>query len=161
MLATTAIVALALVMPAPFPPQASMAHVSRAGQRLRPLTLSAEKSPFGAIFGALASALETVLDAAFPGQVELIDEAESIIRADERAVNLIGPDASIGKVDPLGSTSVTAGVQLQCTVSGSRGSGVAIIGGARNDDDGGDNSKLDLQILRLQVGDEDFYLVEP
>ena len=47
------------------------------------------------------------------------------------------------------------------SVTGSRGSGVVTIGGARDDDDGADNNKLIMQLLRLQTGDEDYYVVEP
>ena len=54
---------------------------------MRSLTLLADesKSPFSALFGTLASALEKVLDGAYPGQLQLISEAEAVLR---RAVAL-------------------------------------------------------------------------
>ena len=140
-------------------------HIGALGgaPRVRSLTLLADesKSPFSALFGTLASALEKVLDGAYPGQLQLISEAEAVLRADERATALIGADATLGEIDVKESMSVSAGVQLQCAVTGSRGSGVVTIGGARDDDDGADNNKLIMQLLRLQTGDEDYYVVEP
>ena len=55
-----------------------------------------------------------------------------------------------------------AGVQLQAACEGSVGRGTVVVGGAREDEnDDGSPGALSLQVLRVMVGDEDFYLVEP
>ena len=117
-------------------------------------------NPFGALASAAASALEAVLDGAFPGQLQLIAEAERIMRDDEQVQALIGSDVTIGEIDAKESMSVSAGVQVQAVCSGSKGSGVVIIGGARDDDEDSDGGLI-LQLLRVKVGSEDFYVVEP
>ena len=168
MLAMT-IGAVALIF-APVPRAAIRPSAPACAHRLRAPVLAdqSDDAPFGGLFGGiakgLASALEAALDGAFPGQLQLIEDAQRALRADERAVALLGPDALIGEVDARESMSVSAGVQLQCSCSGSGGSGVVTIGGARNDDigpDGTEASGLTLQLLRVKVGQEDFYVLEP
>ena len=122
------------------------------------------KSPFASLVGGLVSALESVLESGFPGVNALIAEAERELKADERAVALLGDDLSIDDVDvdPTKSMNVAAGVQIEAAVAGSRGSGSVVIGASRNDDlDDPDGPELRLEVLRLVAGEEDFYLVEP
>lgn len=164
-----AIGAAALIF-APAPQAALRLSAPAHALRLQPPVLAdqPDANPFGGLFGGiakgLASALEAALDGAFPGQLQLIEEAQRALRADERAVALLGADALIGEVDARESMSVSAGVQLQCLCSGSGGSGMVTIGGARNDDVGPDGTEaggLTLQLLRLKVDEEDFYVLEP
>ena len=59
-------------------------------------------------------------------------------------------------------TIPTLALQAEC--SGSCGSASIVIGGARRDDDdvaasGGE--AFSLEVLRVQAGEEDFYVIEP
>ena len=119
------------------------------------------KLPFGLsnLAAGLAKALESVLDGAYPGQIALMEEAEAALRADERATQLLGSDLTLGEIDAKASMSVTAGVQIMCECTGSRGAGTVTIGGARLDEE--DGGGLSLQLLRLESGNEDIYVVEP
>jgi len=114
---------------------------------------------FSGLLGGLASALESVLEAGFPGQLALLQLAERELQQSARVVDLLGADVSIGEVDTKESMSVSAGVQIIAQVSGSKGSGTVTIGGARQDED--EDGALSLEVLRVQVGEEDFFVVEP
>ena len=111
----------------------------------------------------LESALELVLEAGFPGQLELVARAEQLLRQDARVVALLGEDVAIGEVDAKESMAVSAGVQMFAVVTGSKGSGRVTVGGARQDEEGRAAGKplLSLEVLRVQVGGEEFYVVEP
>ena len=111
----------------------------------------------------LESALELVLEAGFPGQLELVARAEQLLQQDARVVALLGEDVTIGEVDTKESMAVSAGVQMFAVVTGSKGSGRVTVGGARQDEEGRAAGKplLSLEVLRVQIGGEEVYVVEP
>jgi GNAT superfamily N-acetyltransferase len=114
---------------------------------------------FGSLFSGLANALESALDAAFPGQLEVIAEAETLLRASPDVVSRLGADLTLGAIDASESMSVTAGVQITIVLRGSGGEGTAIIGAARQDDEEGGGLKL--EVLRVKLGDEYIEVLEP
>ena len=106
------ITALAFVLP-PSPAVTCQHAASQTTRRPTHPRALADDSPFGGLFRGfasnLASALEKVLDSGFPGQLQLIADAEAVLQADERVAKLIGPDATIGEIDVKESMSVSAG----------------------------------------------------
>ena len=136
-----------------------------------PTGLKAPVWSFGGLVSGLAnalakpleSALELVLEAGFPGQLELVARAEQLLQQDARVVALLGEDVTIGEVDTKESMAVSAGVQMFAVVTGSKGSGRVTVGGARQDEEGRAAGKplLSLEVLRVQIGGEEVYVVEP
>ena len=148
-------------------PTGLKAPVHGAGSREQPLPVWSFGGLVSGLANALAkpleSALELVLEAGFPGQLELVARAEQLLRQDARVVALLGEDVAIGEVDAKESMAVSAGVQMLAVVTGSKGSGRVTVGGARQDEEGRAAGKplLSLEVLRVQVGGEEFYVVEP
>lgn len=121
-------------------------------------------SPLAFITKGIASALESVLEMAFPGQVQLFEEAEAALRTYERSAELLGEDVSIGwtSKEPM---KLNGGMQIEAECSGSRGSGTVLLGASKNTDcdDAGNivGPVYKLEILVLTVGEEELYVVEP
>ena len=122
--------------------------------RGRACTLMQEGSgngPLSGFFRGMASALEGALNTAWPGRLELLDQAETALRESERAAELLGRDVTIGQVSAMDSYESESGsMQLQCEASGSAGKGVLSIRG----DSDGEGGPMELELLYLRVGEE-------
>ena len=97
--------------------------------------------------------IEGAMEMAYPGRLALMESAQATLSASEEVVAVLGSNIEIGDADTKESVVVDgAGEYLQCSVSGSAGSGIVWIGGAKDPDDG----SMKLEMIRLQVGDADF-----
>lgn len=110
----------------------------------------------GMLMKPLAQGLETMIAEGAADQDELLNEAQSALRADPRAASLLGDGATIDAVFSTSSSSSSVNgvtrkmIMLQAQASGPAGSGVVAI---RGEADGG---AVAVTSLSLQAGGQAF-----